>query len=393
VSLETTEPAPAAPVEGFVAPGFQPVADELAGLLAADAGYAAQFCAYAGGELVVDLWGGPDVDGDTLQGVFSSTKGVSGICMALLVERGLLDLDAPVQRYWPEFAQGGKDGVTVRVALSHQAGLVGVEPQVTLEDMLDHDAMAARLAAQVPQWRPGAAHGYHALTIGVIMDQLVRRIDGRTLPRFFREEIGDPWGVDFFIATPEDAEPRVRDVLPLQPTPEQAAELAHSPMRQGGDSLSGLAFNAAVSDPFSPLPANVRAVRAAGLPSVGGVGSGRGLARLYAAAISAVDGRPPLLSEPTIAAVAQIQTVGHDLVLGGPSRFAVVFQKPDERLPFGSHQAFGHDGAGGSLGIADPWHGLAYGYVPRRMSFPGGGDARGMSLAATTRRCLADRRP
>lgn len=392
MSLETAADTAPSPVEGLVAAGFEPVAAEFAQLATDDPGFSAQFCAYVDGTPVLDVWAGPDVARDGIQGVFSTTKGVSGVCMALLVERGALDLDAPVSRYWPEFAEGGKERVTVRQALSHQAGLVGVEPQVTLEQILDHDHLAARLAAAVPHWRPGAAHGYHALTIGVLMDQLVRRIDGRPLPRFFDEEIAGPRGVDFFIATPEEQEPRVLEVLPLEPTPEQAAVLGESPMRQAVDSLAGMAFNAAVSDPFSPLPPNVRAVRAAGLPSIGGVGSARGLARLYASCISEVDGRPRLLSEQTVAAVAQIQTVGPDLVLGIQSRFAVVFQKPDERLWFGSHQAFGHDGAGGSMAAADPWHRLAFGYIPRRMSFPGGADERGLSLARTLRRCLSDQR-
>lgn len=374
-------------VEGLVAPGFERVRDEVASVAAGDPSWSAQLCAYVDGRLVVDLCVGPDIDADTIQGLFSATKGVSGVCTALLVDRGHLDLDAPVSRYWPEFAQGGKETVTVRTALSHQAGLVGVEPQLTLEQLTDHPALAERLAAQVPHWRPGSAHGYHALTIGTLMDELVRRIDGRPIARFFREEIGGPRGVDFFIATTPEEERRVREVLPPQPA--AAAPPGADPMQASPDSLTGMAFNAAVSDPFDPLPANVPAVRAAGVASVGGTGSARGLARLYASCISEVDGSPRLLSEATVAAVAQIQSVGTDLVLGIPSRFAVVFQKPDDRLRYGSHQAFGHDGAGGAIGVADPWHGLAYGYVVRRMPVPGGADARGLSLASTLRSCLS----
>ncbi len=165
-------------VDGSTAPGFEPVAEEFRRLLARERDARGQFCGYLRGQRVVDLWGGDDVAADDLQGVFSSTKGVSAVCVALIVQRDALDLDAPVSRYWPEFAGGGKGDITVRVALSHQAGLPGLEPQLSLEELIDHDTVAARLAAQVPYWRPGKAHGYHGLTIGTIMDELVRRIEG-----------------------------------------------------------------------------------------------------------------------------------------------------------------------------------------------------------------------
>jgi CubicO group peptidase (beta-lactamase class C family) len=200
--MTNSSDAPPSSVQGFLAPGLDAVRDELAGYVATDSGYSAQFCAYVGGKLVADIWAGPDMTEDSIQGVFSATKGVSAICIALLVQRGVLDLDAPVSRYWPEFSQGGKGDITVRIALSHQAGLVGVEPQVVLDKVIDHDYMASRLAVQIPHWRPGAAHGYHALTIGTLMDELVRRTDGRSIAEFFREEIGEPRKIDFFIATP-----------------------------------------------------------------------------------------------------------------------------------------------------------------------------------------------
>src|SRR6201995_5492749 len=155
-------------VEGSTAPGFEPVAEEFGRLLAQERDARGQFCAYLRGQRVVDLWGGEDVAADDIQGVYSSTKGVSGVCIALLVQRGALDLDAPVSRYWPEFAGGGKGDVTVRVALSHQAGIPGVEPQLTLEQVIQHDLVAARLAAQVPHWRPRKGDGYHRPTLGAI---------------------------------------------------------------------------------------------------------------------------------------------------------------------------------------------------------------------------------
>ena len=374
-------------VQGTVAPGFEPVAAEFGRLLVTEADVRGQFCAYAGGRQVADLWAGEDVAPDDLQGVFSSTKGVSAICVALLVQRGVLSLDAPVARYWPEFAAGGKADVTVRVALSHQAGLVGVEPQLELEEMLDHPLVAARLAAATPAWRPGRAHGYHALTIGTLMDELTRRTAGVPIADFFRAEIGDPRGIDVYIRTPAAADGRVKPVLPQQPTTEQQAELDARGLRRQPDSLSGLAFNAAARPSREPLP-NVPATRRSGQAAAAAVCSARGLARLYAMCVGEVDGLPRILSPGTVTEVTQIQAVGDDLILGCPTRYGIVFQKTDDRLPFGSHQAFGHDGAGGSVGVADPWHGVAYAWIPRRMSFPGGGDTRGLGIARVLRGCL-----
>lgn len=378
-------------VEGSTAPGFAPVAAEFGRLLARERDARGQFCAYVRGQRVVDLWASDDVAADDLQGVYSSTKGVAGVCIALLVQRGALHLDAPVSRYWREFGAGGKGEITVRVALSHQAGLPGVEPQLSHEELLDHDTAAARLAAQVPHWQPGKAHGYHGLTIGTIMDELVRRIAKVPIAEFFRAEIGDPRGIDFYIRTPEDIDHRVRMLLPSSPTPEQEAQQGGPPPALP-DSITGMAFNAAMPAPAELLP-NIRAVRDSGQAAVAGVGSARGLARLYAMCISEVDGFPPLLTDATIARVTQIQTVGEDLVLRFPTRFGIVFQKADDRVPYGSHQAFGHDGAGGSIGIADPWHGVSYAWIPRRMTFPSGADPRGLALAKIVRECAAaDRR-
>ena len=381
-----TDQLNATTVHGTTAPGFEPVAAEFERLLASEGDARGQFCAYYAGRQVADLWGGDDVSADDLQGVFSSTKGASAICVALLIQRGVLSLDAPVARYWPDFAAGGKADVTVRVALSHQAGLVGVEPQLTIEEMLDHPAVAARLADAVPAWRPGQAHGYHALTIGTLMDELTRRTVGVPIADFFRAEISDPRGIDVYIRTPEEVDGRVKPVQPQRPTPEQQREMDARGVR-APDSLTGMAFNAAAR-PASELLPNRPAVRRSGQAAAAATCSARGLARLYAMCVSEVDGMPRILSAETIAHVTQIQAVGDDLILRCPTRYGIVFQKTDDRLPFGSHQAFGHDGAGGSVGVADPWHGIAYAWIPRRMSCPGGGDLRGLGLAGAARGCL-----
>jgi CubicO group peptidase (beta-lactamase class C family) len=370
-------------VQGTVAAGFAAVRDCFAQLVRSEWDVDAQFVAYHEGRRVVDLWSGADVAPDDLQGVFSSTKGVSASCLALLHERGLLDLDARVSQYWPEFGACGKEAVTVRQVLSHQAGIPGVEPQLTLDQLIDHEYAAGRLAAQYPHWLPGKAHGYHGTTIGTVMDELVRRIDGRAIADFFREEIGEPRGIDFHIATPNAHEPRVKAVRP-RVTP------GMDPARRSPDSLSGMAAHNAAGwrEGEGAILANVARVRATGQAAASGVGSARGLARLYAMMIGAVDGEDPLVSATTIAHFAQIQTVGEDLVLGMPTRYGIVYQKPDDRLRYGSHQAFGHDGAGGSIGVADPWHRLAYAWIPRRMTHPAGADMRGMRLAAAVRSCI-----
>lgn len=372
-----------------MAPGFEPVRDELARMVEADQFSSAQFCAYIDGETVVDIWGGSETTADAIQGVFSATKGIAAICLALLIDRGALDVQARVADYWPEFAQAGKSEITVRAALSHQAGLIGAGEDLTLDLLLDHDDLASRIAAHAPFWQPGSAHGYHALTMGTLADELVRRIDGRTVADFFEQEIATPREIDFFIATPEAHEKRVLDVLPAAHLPSLADQAPAGDMAYDG--LAGVAFGGATLDPFNPPLPNLRAVRAAGMAAAGGVGSARGLARAYAACISDLDGLPRLLSPETVAEVTRLQTSGEDLVLGFPTRFAIVFQVPDDRLTYGSWRAFGHDGAGGAIGVADPTYGLAYGYVPRRMYVPGGADPRGMNLARLVRECAETR--
>jgi CubicO group peptidase (beta-lactamase class C family) len=371
-------------VTDIVAAGYEPVAEQFAGLLAADPDYAAQFCGYVDGVAVVDLTGGPGVEPDSLLGVWSATKGVAAVCVAVLVQRGQLDLDLPVVSYWPEFGQHGKHDLTLRTVLSHQAGLVGVEPQLSLDEMLDHDVAAARVAGVDPHWRPGAAHGYHAVTMGTLIDQLVRRVTGLPVAAFFRNAIAGVRDIDFHIATPRSEEKRVVEMLPPR-YPEGRPPAPVEP-----DSLAGMALNLAggAIRELGILPNNPRA-RAAGLAAGGGLGTARGLARLYASCIAPVDGVRRLLTPETVAAMARLQVAGHDLVLDKHSRFAVVFQKAGPHLPAGSHLSFGHEGAGGAIGWADPWHGVAYGHIPRRMVVPAGADPNGLALARTLRACAA----
>jgi CubicO group peptidase (beta-lactamase class C family) len=381
----------ATPVHGITVSDFEPVRAAYEALVEAETDCAGQLCVYVGGKRVVDLWAGDGLTPDDLFPVFSTSKGMGGVCIARLIESGAIDLDAPVSQYWPEFAAGGKDVVSVRMALSHQAGVPGVEPQLTLDELLDHTSVAARVAEQIPHWYPGVAHGYHSFTLGTIIDELIRRTTGFTVAEYFAREIAEPYGIDARIGTVETDEPRVRLVEP----PEGAASSTGVPPNSP-DSLIGMVFNDASGDqgllpdvgqPFG----NVRDVRLAGNPACSGVASARGLARLYALCLGPVGTAPALLSAQTVAGVAQIQSIGLDLILQRHNRNGVVFQKSDNRLTYGSHQAFGHDGAGGSIAFADPWYGVSFGWIPRRMPTEGGADERGLELAALARGCIRGR--
>ncbi|MFV2121267.1 serine hydrolase domain-containing protein, partial [Streptomyces sp. Act-28] len=266
-----------------MAAGYEEVRDAFEAVVAEERpDHSAQLAAYVRGRKVVDLWTGPDTDGGTLFGVFSSTKGAAHLVVALLVQEGVLDLDRAVADYWPEFAAGGKEGVTLRQLMTHQAGLAGPEAALALAELADDRVVAERLAGQRPYWRPGAAFGYHALSIGALTGEVVFRATGRTLHEVYAERIREPYGLDFFLGLPEEHEPRFRSLLPMLPTPAQRAVLDAAP--DGPHTLARISCNRHGEEPtdLESLP-NSRLVRAKGPASVGGVASARGLAGLYAA--------------------------------------------------------------------------------------------------------------
>ena len=361
---------------GFVAPGYENVLALFESLLAEDHGYSAQLAAYHRGEAVVQLTGGPDMAADTLTGAYSCSKGAAAMVIALLVQDGVLDLDRTVAHYWPEFAVQGKERLLVREALSHQAGLLGVEGGFGLDEFTT-DRAAARLAAAAPAWEPGRQFGYHALTIGILMEELCRRTAGQALQDVYERRIRKPQEVDFFLGLPEDQEPRYRPVL----YSEDPGQPWLDPL-----SLEGLNSNAPVST-IMELP-NIRSVRAAGMSAAGGVGSADGLARLYAAATTGIGCGKPFLEEETIAAMTREQVWGLDRSSGLDNAFAVVFMKPHPSRNFGSHRAFGHEGANAALGFADPSYGLSFGYIPRGAE-EGRTPGRAHRLAAAVRRSTA----
>jgi CubicO group peptidase (beta-lactamase class C family) len=361
---------------GFAAPGFEGVLDLFESFLSDDERYSAQVAAYHHGANVVDLGGGPHITADSITGAYSCSKGVAAMVIALLVQDGLLDLDRTVAHYWPEFGQHGKDRLLVREALSHQAGVLGVEGGFALDGFTTAEA-AARLAASRPVWRPGSCFGYHAITIGIVMEELCRRVAGDTLQSLYDSRIRQPLGIDFFLGLPAELDGRYRDVLydadPRQPWLDPL-------------SLEGLNSNAPVST-IMELP-NRRTVRSAGMSAAGGVGSAEGLARLYGAVTTGVEGGAPLLTPETVAAMSEEQVWGLDRSSGLDNAFAVVFMKPHPSRNFGSHRAFGHEGANAALGFADPAYGLGFGYIPQRAE-DGRTPGKAHRLAAEVRRAAA----
>jgi CubicO group peptidase (beta-lactamase class C family) len=373
-------------VRGTVDPAFEAVRTLLEELAELDETYSGALCASHRGRTVVDISWGPVLGLDDLLPVFSSSKGAAALTVACLVRDGLLDLDQTVASYWPEFAQRGKAGVTVRQLLSHQAGLLGVDGGYTYDELYGHTELAARLAAQRPLWSPGSAFAYHAVTIGVLADELVRRIAGVPLGEYFHHEVAGPRGLDVYLGTPEALDDRVRAVE--LPTREELAAVPDAMPRMRRGSLASL------TGPMDGQPmyveCNEARFRRAGTPAAGGLASARGLAGMYAAVQHEVGGVPRLLDDETIGQVSQLQIWGGELTQTQPlhTGFAVIFQKPSDHHPWGSYQAFGHDGLGGSLAYEDPFNDVAFAYTVVRIPLPGGADSRAIALSRSVRRCV-----
>ena len=364
-------------------PGFEPVAERLGESVAADPTFTGTLCVYHHGRSVLDLWWGPGTRPDELLPVFSSSKGAAGVVIACLVRDDLVDLDAPVAELWPEFAAGGKGVVPVRQLLSHQAGLLGVDGGYGYDELYSHAPLAARLAAQRPHWAPGSAFAYHALTIGVLADELVLRATGERLGAYLRAHVTGPRGLDVYLGTPASEDARV--VAVELPTAEELAAFPDGLVAAPKGSVRWLALPE--DEPNMLIECNSERFRRAGTPAGGGLANGRGLAGLYASIHHEVGGEGRLLDEDTVGAVSQQQVSGLELGHPEASAFAVVFQKPSDRLPFGSYRAFGHDGAGGSLAYCDPHFDVAFGYTVHRIPLPGGADQRALRLSRDVRRC------
>jgi CubicO group peptidase (beta-lactamase class C family) len=254
--------------------------------------------------------------------------------------------------------------------------------------MTDSRRAAAMIAAAPPLWQPGTTHGYHALSIGVLMEELARRVAGSSLQAFYESEIRAPRGIDFYLGFPEAEEVRFREVNPPE-TPEP--DLKPDEWRPT-DGLQAIAFNVLGSDlppTAGPLSPNNRSMRAAGIAAIGGIGSARGLADVYAAVLGDPT-RAGLISSTTMELMSRQHTFGLDRVLGFTTSFGIVFMKPHPQLDFGSYSAFGHDGAGGALAFADPSYDLAFGYIPLPMQPPGGADPKAVRLTQRIRTIIRE---
>lgn len=325
------------------------------------------------GETVVDLWAG-DADRtgrpwerDTIVNVWSTTKTMAATCLLVLADRGELDLEAPVARYWPEFAGQGKDRVTVAHVMGHTAGLPGWDPAIDPEVLYDWDAATSALAAQAPWWEPGTASGYHALTQGFLEGEVVRRVTGRTIGTFFREEIAGPLGADFHIGLPFADEWRVGEMVPSGLT---LADVGFDP--------ASIAARALGSCPLDGSEANRRAWRAAEIPAAGGTGNARSVARVHAALANGgtVDG-VRLLSPEGVERIFTERCHQVDRVLGVKLRLGTGFGLMNETVPLSpSTRACFWGGWGGSVAVVDLDTRMSIAYVMNRMSGSMVGDLR-----------------
>lgn len=376
-------------VHGEVAPGFEPVRQAFERNFAERGEVGAAVSVVLRGRCVVDLWGGVadpwsgrPWQEDTLALLFSTTKGITATCVHLLVERGKLDLDATVSSIWPEFAAHGKERVTVRDVLTHRAGVPAIEAPVSVQEVFAWDPVCAAVADQRPVWEPGTKHGYHVRTFGWILGELVRRTTGASLGAWLAREVAAPLGLDLFVGLPGALEPRVATLIP-PPEPSDPEERALRERFLGPDTLLGAALLGPSGNfGYGPLW-NTRELHAAELPSSNGIGTARSLARFYAACVGDVQGTR-ILAPETVARATEACTDGPDALLHLPTRFGLGYMLPPTLSPACPPGAFGHPGAGGSLGFADPELGLGFGYAMNRMDLGLTGDPRASDLVEAT---------
>ncbi|MEK9520321.1 beta-lactamase family protein [Streptomyces venezuelae] len=329
---------------------------------------------------------------ETAQVVRSATKGVAAAVPLLLHQRGLLDLDAPVAAYWPEFKAAGKDRVTVRQLLAHRAGVPALDHPLTLAEAVDLETATRAIAAQAPVWEPGTAHGYHAHTFSWLLSGLVHRVTGRTIGRWVAEEIADPLGLDLWIGLPDAEAPRVGRLGPVaEIEPPGSGALRLRPKRSVTEayrdpaSLTRRAFGVIDPQPDENDPA----YRAAELPGSAGVATARALSRFYAATLGPVDGAERLFTPGTLALAGTEQSAGADRVLLVGTRFGLGHMLHGPASPLLGPSSFGHPGRGGSLGFADPDSGIAFGYVTNGMRKTVTADPRAQSLVRAVGSVLA----
>ncbi len=378
----------AVPIAGLCDPRFAGLQSALARNFAEHGEVGAAMAVTLEGRPVVDLWGGWTDRArtrpwrrDTLVNVFSVGKPMAALCLLMLVDRGRVDLDAPVAAYWSEFAAAGKAGVTVRMLLAHRAGLPAIRRPLPPLSMYDWELMTSALAAQEPWWDPGSRHGYHVNTYGFLVGELVRRVSGEPIGAFLRRTISGPLGADFHFGLAAGEHRRVADFL----FPEVPAAFA-------GAGTPLLLQRAYMNPPgvSGPGTVNEMAWREAEMPSTNAHASARAVARIYGAlaAGGALDGIR-LLADETVELAAREASCGLDAVLNRPSRFGLGFQLTQPERPLGPNErSFGHFGAGGSLGFADPDQALAFAYTPNQGEGPRWQNPRNRGLLEALYGCL-----
>ncbi len=357
---------------------FETLRGVLDGHIAAGSDVGSSFCATMDGKTVVDIWGGHADEAktrpwekDTIINVYSTTKTMTALTALLLADRGELDFDAPVARYWPEFAANGKADVKVSHLMSHSAGLSGWKEPITEADLYDWEKATSLLAAQAPYWEPGTKSGYHALTQGYLVGEVIRRVAGKSVGTVFREEFADPMGADFHIGLPASEDGRVADLIP--PPPGGA---------MGEGTTDHLVANMANNPGVNVLATRTREWRGAEIPAAGGTGNARSVAEIHTILANGGIGRDGkrYLSEAGCRKALEPQIEGTDLILGIPVKFGMGFGLQGGATPLPNDECIYWGGYGGSLIIIDMKTRATYSYVMNKMASTTSGDMRGFSL-------------
>ena len=372
--------------EGYVHDRFAAVRDAFETNLKSGADLGASFCATKDGEVVVDLWGGwadeartRPWEKDTIVNVYSTTKTMTFLCALILADRGELDFDAPVARYWPEFAANGKADIKVSHLMAHSAGLSGWRETITTTDLYDWDKVTTLLAAQAPLWEPGTKSGYHAITQGYLVGEVVRRITGKSLGTFFREEVAGPLDADFWIGLPASEDHRVADLIPPPP----GGAIGDMEL----DEIGKITLN---NPGVDVSETRKRAWRGAEIPAAGGTGNARSIARIHAIlANGGVAGGKRFLSEAGCRKALEVQIEGDDLIFKAPAKFGMGFGLPGPMIPTPNPNTLFWGGYGGSLIIIDMDARTTFGYAMNKMGSGTLGDARGFAMVMAMWQALA----
>ena len=394
---------PQGQVEGQCAPAFRPVLDAFVANFHERGEVGASVCVMRGGQTLVDLWGGLAQrrqnlhwTRDTVSIVYSCTKGATALCAHILRSQGKLDIDAPVVELWPEFGAAGKAGTTTRMMLDHSAGVPVFREPVKPGGLYEWNYATTQLAAQTPSWAPGTRNGYHGLTFGWTVGEMVRRASGKSLGAFFQEAVAKPLGLDFWIGLPEEIEPRVAPMIPFIPAPDAPKRRFMQAVTEQPESLASLFL--LNTGGFTQGGVNTREGHAAEIGAANGITNARGLAGMYAP-LGLGGGR--LVDAATLAGMGEVSMATHeDATLLIPTRFALGFMVSMDnrrRVPEANssvilgRRAFGHVGAGGSIGFCDPECGLGFGYTMNRMGEGVLLNERGQALVDATYHCLGYR--